>query len=222
MAQIITKSYTRDTFSELVSDLQSAYNWHNVNIAENGTYAIFYVTDSIYIRIEALATDSYISVKIYKGNDVSVASKGQGYICTRILKTLTAFCFAFTIQTNNTNISPATSLNNIVIGTAVNQMTGVEETALAYIVTSSSSVIGYILSSDNLTEPVLSTPLPFYNNNLGSKVTSIQNVFSKYSECIMKDVYVLSALQFQSLSFNDCTLNNKKYYMNGAILLADD
>ena len=222
MAQIITKSYTRNTFSELVSDLQSAYNWHNVNIAEDGTYAIFYVTDSIYIRIEALATDSYISVKIYKGNDVSVALKGQGYICTRILKTPTAFCFAFIIQTTNTNISPATSLKNIVIGTAVNQMTGVEETALAYIVTSSSSASGYILSSDNLTEPVSSTPLPFYNNNLGSKVTSIQNVFSKYSECIMKDVYILSALQFPSLSYNNCTLNGKKYYMNGAILLADN
>ena len=221
MAQITTKNYNADNFSELVSDLRWAYNWRNVEIAEDSSSAIFYVTDNIAIQLTV--ENNYRKIKILKNDEVVTESAtSNGYFITKTITTTKTFCFSYKSTSSLSNMSPNDSITNIIIGKAVNQFTETEETALANIMTSSSGASGYIISSDNLTESVSSNPLPFYNNNLGSKVTSIQNVFSKYSECIMKDVYVLSALQFPSLSFNDCTLNNKKYYMHGCILLADD
>lgn len=221
MAQITTKNYNANNFSELVSDLRWAYNWRNVEVAEDSSSAIFYVTDNIAIQLTV--ENNYRKIKILKNDEVVTESAtSNGYFITKTITTTKTFCFSYKVTSSLSNMSPNDSITNIIIGKAVNQFTETEETALVNIMTSNSGAAGYIISSDNLTEIVSNTPLPFYNNNLGSKVTSIQNVFSKYSECIMKDVYILSALQFPSLSYNNCTLNNKKYYMNGIILLADD
>ena len=220
MAQTYTKNYNADTFSELVSDLQSAYEWHEVQIAEDGSSAVFYVTENISVKLSLINTS--LQFQIIK-NGSSITKQSTNWFLTKTVKTNKAFCFTIVANNSSENILPTGYLNYIIIGTAVNQLTGTEETALAYVNQySTSNISGYILSSDNLTETVSTTNISTVINNLAARVTSIQNVFSKYSECIMKDVYVLSALQFPSLSFNDCTLNNKKYYMNGAILLADD
>ena len=220
MAQTYTKNYNADTFSELVSDLQSAYEWHDVQIAEDGSSAVFYVTENISVQLSL--TNTTLQFQIIK-NGSSITTQSAKWFLTKTVKTNKAFCF--TIVTNNIseNISPTGYLNHIIIGTAVNQLTGTEETALAYVNQySTSNISGYILSSDNLTETVSTTNISTVSNNLGAKVTSMQNIFGKHSECIMKDVYILTSLQFTSFSFNDCTLNGKKYYMNSAILLADN
>ena len=47
MAQTYTKNYNIDTFSELISDLQTAYEWHEVQISEDNLTATFFVTESI-------------------------------------------------------------------------------------------------------------------------------------------------------------------------------
>lgn len=220
MAQTYTKNYNADTFSELVSDLQSAYEWLDVQIAEDGSSAVFYVTENISVQLSLINTS--LQFQIIK-NGSSITKQSANWFLTKTVKTNKAFCFTIVANNISENILPTGYLNHIIIGTAVNQLTGTEETALAYVYQySSSSISGYILSSDNLTETVGTTNITTVSNNFGAKVTSMQNIFGKYSECIMKDVYILTALQFPSLSFNDCTLNNKKYYMNSAILLADD
>ena len=114
------------------------------------------------------------------------------------------------------------NLYSFIIGKAINQLTSQEETVLAVTQQYNGNISSIILSSDNATEPVRLTQITYLNYNFSSKITMMQNVFSKYSECIMKDVYALTSLQFPAISFNDCTLNGKKYYMQGAILLADD
>lgn len=221
MAQTYTKNYNSNVFSDFISDLQSAYDWKNVEIAEDGSYAKFYVNETI--RIVLWLTNSVIKFQIVNNGSVVTEQSANGYFITKTVKTNKAFCFTFMTSTSSTNILPTGYLNHIIIGTAVNQLTGTEETALAYVNQyGNSSISGYILSSDNLTETVITTNITTVSNNFGAKVTSMQNIFGKYSECIMKDVYILTSLQFPSFSFNDCTLNNKKYYMNGAILLADD
>ena len=221
MAQTYTKNYNSNVFSDFISDLQSAYDWKNVEIAEDGSYAKFYVNETI--RIVLWLTNSVIQFQIVDNDSVVTEQSTSGYFITKTVKTNKAFCFTFMTSNSSTNISPTGYLNHIIIGTAVNQLTGTEETALAYVNQyGTSSISGYILSSDNLTEPVSTTNITSVSNNLGAKVTSMQNIFGKHSECIMKDVYILTSLQFTSFSFNDCTLNGKKYYMNGAILLADN
>ena len=111
---------------------------------------------------------------------------------------------------------------SFIIGKAINQLTSQEETVLAVTQQYNNNISSIILSSDNATEPVRLAQIAYLSYNLSSKITTMQNVFSKYSECVMKDVYALTSLQFPAISFNDCTLNGKKYYMQGAILLADD
>ena len=220
MAQTYTKNYNADTFSELVSDLQSAYNWYNVEISEDGSSAVFYVTENISVQLSL--TNTTLQFQIIK-NGSSITTQSANWFLTKTVKTNKAFCFTIVGSNSSGSVLPSGYLHHIIIGKAVNQFTNKEETALAYVYQySSSSITGYILSSDNLTETVSATNITVVSSNFGAKVTSMQNIFGKHSECIMKDVYVLSALQFPSLSFNDCTLNNKKYYMNGAILLADD
>ena len=222
MAQTYTKNYNADTFPELVSDLQSAYEWHEVQTAEDGLTSTFFVTENIYFKV--LCSNNALSVRIGKNNaDLNLNfGNASNYLLAKITKTSKVFCFSYMLQNSSGNISPTGILYNVVIGNAVNQLTKAEETALAFAYQYNFTPQGFILSSDNLTGNVSIVSVSNLSSNLGSEITTMQNWFSKYSECIMKDVYVLSALQFPSLSFNDCTLNNKKYYMNGAILLADD
>ena len=223
MAYTTTKNYNHDVFSEFVSDLQSAYNWKNVEIAEDGSSAVFYVTEAISIKLSL--TSSTIKFQIVKNGSVVTDQSSNGYFMTKTVKTNKIFCFTFMTSTGSSTISPTgTTLHNIVIGTAVNQLTGVEETGLAYIIitTGSNPIAGYILSSDNLTEPISTNNFPCTNSNFNAKITSIQNFFYKNSECIMKDVYVILASQLSSFVFSDCTLNGKKYYMDSGIVLDDD
>lgn len=223
MAYTTTKNYNHDVFSEFVSDLQTAYDWKNVEISEDGSSAVFYVTEAISIKLSL--TNTTIKFQIVKNGSVVTEQSANGYFITKTVKTNKAFCFTFTTSSGSSTISPAgTNLYHIVIGTAVNQLTGAEETGLAFIVNSTGSnlISGYILSSDNLTEPISINGFPCLNSNFNSKVTSIQNFFYKNSECIMKDVYVILASQLSSFVFSDCTLNGKKYYMDSGIVLADD
>ena len=223
MAYTTTKNYNHDVFSEFVSDLQTAYDWKNVEIAEDGSYAKFYVNETI--RIVLWLTNSVIKFQIVNNGSVVSEQSSNGYFLTKTVKTNKTFCFTFITSATSTSISPAgTTLYHIVIGTAINQLTGAEETGLAFIINSTGSnpISGYIISSDNLTESISANTFPCYNGNFNSKITSIQNFFYKNSECIMKDVYVILASQLSSFVFSDCTLNGKKYYMDSGILLADD
>lgn len=220
MAQITTKNYANSDFSELISDLQSAYSWKSVQVSEDSSTTTFFVTDDISIQCENNATVK--KIRVCKNGTAVTETGATGYFNTKIVKTSKAFCFSYYASSSLSDIAPTSSNTHLIIGTAINQFTKMEETALANLSTSSGGASGYILSSDNLTEVIALNSLPFPSYNLGSKVTSMQNIFYKNSECIMKDAYVLTSLQFSALSFSDCTLNGKKYYMNGAILLADD
>ena len=220
MAQITTKNYANSDFSELISDLQSAYSWKSVQTSEDSSTTTFFVTDNISIQCEIGGTVK--KIKVCKNGTVVTETGTTGYFNTKIVKSSKAFCFSYYVSNSLSDITPASSNTHLIIGTAINQFTKVEETALANLSTSSNGASGYILSSDNLTGVISYNSLPFSSYNLSSKVTSIQNIFYKNSECIMKDVYILTSSQLTTLSFNDCTLNGKKYYMQGAILLADD
>ena len=220
MAQITTKNYANSDFSELISDLQSAYSWKSVQTSEGGSTTTFFVTDNISIQCEIGGTVK--KIKVCKNGTVVTETGTTGYFNTKIVKSSKVFCFSYYTNNSASDIAPNTSNTHLIIGTAVNQLTNTEETALANISTTSSGASGYILSSDNLTGVVSYNALPFLSINLSSKVTTMQNIFYKNSECIMKDVYILTSSQLAALSFNDCTLNGKKYYMQGAILLADD
>ena len=220
MAQITTKNYANSDFSELISDLQSAYSWKSVQTSEDSSTTTFFATDDISIRCEIGGTVK--KIKVCKNGTVVTETGTTGYFKTKTVKTSKVFCFSYYTNNSASDIAPNTSNTHLIIGTAVNQLTNAEETALANISTTSSGASGYILSSDNLTGVVSYNGLPFLSVNINSKVTTMQNIFYKNSECIMKDVYILTSLQFSALSFSDCTLNGKKYYMQGAILLADD
>lgn len=220
MAQITTKNYANSDFSELISDLQSAYSWKSVQTSEDGSTTTFFVTDNISIQCEIGGTVK--KIKVCKNGTVVTETSSTGYFSTKTIKTSKIFCFSYYVSNSLSGMTPISSNVHLIIGTAINQFTKVEETALANLLTSSSGASGYILSLDNLTEVIALNNLPFSSYNLGSKVTSMQNIFYKNSECIMKDAYILTSLQFPAVSFNDCSLNGKKYYMNGAILLADD
>lgn len=220
MAQITTKNYANSDFSELISDLQSAYSWKSVQTSEDSSTTTFFVTDNISIQCEIGGTVK--KIKVCKNGTVVTETGTNGYFNTKTVKTSKVFCFSYYTNNSASDIAPNTSNTHLIIGTAVNQLTNAEETALANISTTSSGASGYILSSDNLTGVVSYNGLPFLSVNINSKVTTMQNIFYKNSECIMKDVYILTSLQFSALSFSDCTLNGKKYYMQGAILLADD
>ena len=220
MAQTYTKNYNADTFSELVSDLQTTYAWYNVTVSDDGLTAEFFINENVAVQI--LLSGKVLDFKIMKSGTV-ITRQSANYFLTSIVKTSKVFCFTITPSNNTGNILPTGYLYNIIIGTAVNQLTKVGETALAYAYQyGTSNITGYIISSDNITEPITANQYPWIGTNFGTKITVIQNFFYKYSECIMKDIYILLASQLSSLSFNDCTLNGKKYYMNGAILLADD
>ena len=224
MAQTYTKNYNIDIFSELVSDLQTAYEWHEVQISEDNLTATFFVTESIYFKVFCL-NNKYLSVKIGKNNtDLTVNMGGsQEYLLTKITKTSKVFCFSYLGSSSISDIIPTSTLYHIAIGTAVNQLTKEEGKALSFIQQHSQNPSGLIISSDNLTGNLNALiGMATLGSNLSSKITTMQNTFYRNSECIMKDVYVLTSLQFPAISFNDCTLNGKKYYMNGAILLADD
>ena len=221
MAQITTKNYANNEFSELISDLQSAYSWKSVQTSEDNSTTTFCVTDNISIQCGIDGT-VVKEIKVCKNGTVVTKISTTGYFNTKIVKSSKAFCFSYYVSNSLSDITPVSSNTHLIIGTAINQFTKVEETALANLSTSSNGASGYILSSDNLTGVISYNSLPFSSYNLSSKVTSIQNIFYKNSECIMKDAYILTSSQLATLSFNDCTLNGKKYYMNGAILLADD
>lgn len=225
MAQTTTKNYNHSVFSEFIADLQSAYDWKKVEISEDGSSANFYLYETVSVKL--LLVNTTIKLQIIKGSSVISAfetSGTNGYFMTKTVKTNKVFCFTFMASSSSTNLSPTTNLNHIVIGTAINQLTGAEETGLAFIVNSTgyNPISGYIISSDNLTEPISANTFPCYNSNFNSKITSMQNFFYKNSECIMKDVYVILASQLSSFVFSDCTLNGKKYYMDSGIVLADD
>lgn len=220
MAQITTKNYANSDFLELISDLQSAYSWKSVQTSEDSSITTFFVTDNISIQCKTEGTVK--KIRICKNGTVVAETSSNGYFSTRTIKTSKVFCFSYYVSNSLSDITPTSSNTHLIIGTAINQFTKVEETALANLSTSSNGASGYILSSDNLTGVISYNSLPFSSYNLSSKVTSIQNIFYKNSECIMKDVYILTSSQLTTLSFNDCTLNGKKYYMQGAILLADD
>lgn len=220
MAQITTKNYANNEFSELISDLQSAYSWKSVQTSEDSSTTTFFVTDNISIQCEIGGTVK--KIKVCKNGTVVTETGTTGYFNTKTVKTSKAFCFSYCTNNSASDIAPNTSNTHLIVGTAVNQLTNAEETALANISTNSSGASGYILSFDNLTGVVSYNALPFLSSNLNSKVTTMQNIFYKNSECIMKDAYILTSSQLAALSFNDCSLNGKKYYMQGAILLADD
>ena len=220
MAQTYTKNYNIDTFSELVSDLQTAYKWHNVVTAEDGTYAHFYATETAWIHF--FISNNTIGIKINKGNENVINIGANTWINSKTTKTRNVFCFSCFLYSSSQNLTGNENLYSFIIGKAINQLTSQEETVLAVTQQYNGNISSIILSSDNATEPVRLTQITYLNYNFSSKITTMQNVFSKYSECIMKDVYALTSLQFPAISFNDCTLNGKKYYMNGAILLADD
>lgn len=220
MAQTYTKNYNIDTFSELVSDLQTAYEWHNVVTAEDGTYAYFYATETAWIHF--FISNNTIGIKINKGNEIVINIGGNAWINSKTTKTRNVFCFSCFLYSSSYTLTGNENLYSFIIGKAINQLTSQEETVLAVTQQYSNNISSIILSSDNATEPIRLTQITYLNYNFSSKITMMQNVFSKYSECIMKDVYVLTSLQFPAISFNDCTLNGKKYYMQGAILLADD
>ena len=220
MAQTYTKNYNIDTFSELISDLQTAYEWHNVVPAEDGTYAYFYATETAWIHF--FISNNTIGIKINKGNEIVINIGANAWINSKTTKTRNVFCFSCFLYSSSYNLTGNENLYSFIIGKAINQLTSQEETVLAVTQQYNGNISSIILSSDNATEPVRLTQITYLNYNFSSKITTMQNVFSKYSECIMKDVYALTSLQFPAISFNDCSLNGKKYYMNGAILLADD
>lgn len=220
MAQTYTKNYNIDTFSELISDLQTAYEWHNVVPAEDGTYAYFYATETAWIHF--FISNNTIGIKINKGNEIVINIGANAWINSKTTKTRNVFCFSCFLYSSSYTLTGNENLYSFIIGKAINQLTSQEETVLAVTQQYNGNISSIILSSDNATEPIRLTQITYLNYNFSSKITMMQNVFSKYSECIMKDVYVLTSLQFPAISFNDCTLNGKKYYMQGAILLADD
>ena len=220
MAQTYTKNYNIDTFSELISDLQTAYEWHNVVTAEDGTYAYFYATETTYINF--YISNNTMGIKINRENENVINIGANAWINSKTTKTTNVFCFSCFLHSSSQNLVGTETLYSFIIDKAINQLTSQEETVLAVTQQYNNNILAIILSSDNATEPVRLIQITYLSSNVSSKITAIQNVFSKYSEFVMQDVYALTSLQFSALSFNDCTLNGKKYYMNGAILLADD
>ncbi len=220
MTQTYTKNYNIDTFSELVSNLQTAYEWHNVVTAEDGTYAYFYATETAWIHF--FISNNTIGIKINKGNENVINIGANAWINSKTTKTRNVFCFSCFLHSSSQNLTGTETLYSFIIGKAINQLTSQEETVLAVTQQYNNNISSIILSSDIATEPVRLIQIAYLSPNVSSKITTMQNVFSKYSECVMKDVYALTSLQFPAVSFNDCTLNGKKYYMQGAILLADD
>ena len=90
MAQTYTKNYNSAVFSEFVSDLQSAYDWKNVEIAEDGLSAVLSVTETICIKL--LTTSTIIKLKIIKNGTVVNEQSSNGYFLTKTVKTNKAFC----------------------------------------------------------------------------------------------------------------------------------
>lgn len=221
MAQTYTKNYGYKEMSAVGDDLKKEYDWKKVEISEDSTSTKLFFTDDI--AIEVATTSSYGYVRLIKqGVNIAELRMTSGYLFTKIVKTANVFCFTYSSGSYSGNISPTAALYHIIIAPATNQVTKEKETAIAYIATTMNGISGYIISSDNVSENIIVSVYPWNNANLGTKVTSIQNFFYKYSECIMKDIYILLASQLSSLSFTDCTLNGKKFYMNSTILLADD
>ena len=62
MAQITTKNYANNEFSELISDLQSAYSWKSVQTSEDSSTTTFFVTDNISIQCETEGTVKKIRI----------------------------------------------------------------------------------------------------------------------------------------------------------------
>ena len=85
MAYTSTKNYNSDVFSEFVSDLQSAYDWKNVEIAEDGLSAVFSVTETICIKL--LTTSTIIKLQIIKNGTVVTEQSSNGYFLTKTVKT---------------------------------------------------------------------------------------------------------------------------------------
>lgn len=220
MAVTSTKNYAAADFPELIQDFQNAYKWHDVVVSEDGNTADFYATESVFLRVRLENSRIYNDVRTETGKIINF-SVGN-YFSVRFTQTSKIFCISMTNPNIKTDIKPGDAQYIFAVGSATNQLTGTNETAIVCVYQSTNSVNGCIISADDLTDNVaLLTASPVFQH-LSAKVTTMQNFFSKFSECIMDDVYILTSSQLPAPAYGDCTFNGRKFYMQGVLLLADD
>ncbi|MCM1224175.1 MAG: hypothetical protein NC548_57955 [Lachnospiraceae bacterium] len=225
MAVTTTKVYNASTFAELVADVQEGWDWKSIDISEDGAQADFYVSDELLLRLSLLnGNNTYIYV-INNGNSTTVISSsgGASNIRTKITKTSSVFCISCTSSSARDILKPTDEQRIVAVGTATNQLTGAKETAVVYVLQPANNYVQtMIASSDNSSAVISLIPVVYLIQNVNAKITTMQNLFYKNSECIMDDVYILTSTQTPALAYGDCTFNGKKYYMQGCIMLADD
>lgn len=208
--------------TDVLEVVQDMYDWEKIE--EDGLSYKLWVNDTTYLLIENgnYNTSAKLSL-IFNGVQVGSKYGGAHYGLMHIVKTNSATVIQFTYTNSDSATSVGITNGAFIFSNGINRVTGETEKLASYInsmTLSSGTTANYVCSKDVITSTIeLSTIGVIYPSHA---LTTMTPFTAKESRVALTDVYLCRYIQPSAVYRGACTLNGRKYYMIGLIMLLDE
>lgn len=213
--------------NDVLGVVQDMYDWEKIE--KDGQNYKLWVNDSTYLLIGAGTVNTSATLSLFfngvqVGSTMGYSSVNNAYYgLMHIVKTNSATV----IQFGNTNADSITEVGitngAFIFSNGINRVTGETEKLASYInsmTLQSGATANYVCSKDVITSTIdLSTVGVIYASHA---LTTMTPFTAKESRVALTDVYLCRNIQPSAVYRGACTLNGRKYYMIGLIMLLDE
>lgn len=211
------------TPSTVLETIEDMYEWEKIETTDEGVK--LWVNDRTYLLI--MQGTYSVGLKLYfNGNLVGTkmgdsTTIGNNYNSIYVVKTNVATTIQFT-SSSNSKTTPSESSAAFIFSNGTNRQTGEIEKVASAIggVSFANPKSTFICSKENM-----ASDCSFdsgVSSKSGSALTTLTPFASIRSRVTLNDVYLVSLAQVTSMYRGECTLNGRKYFMIGLIMILDE
>ncbi len=213
--------------TDVLEAVQDMYDWEKVE--QDGLNYKLWVNDRTYLLISAVDVNHAATLSLFF-NNVQVGdtmgktgSTSAPYGLMHIVKTNSATVIQYVATVDVSVTEVVITRGAFIFSNGINRVTGETEKLASYInsmTLSSGSTANYVCSKDVITSTIeLSTVGIVYASHA---LTTMTPFTAKQSRVALTDVYLCRNIQPSAAYRGACTLNGRKYYMIGLIMLLDE
>jgi len=211
------------TPSTILATIEDMYEWEKIETTDEGIK--LWVNDRTYLLI--MQGTYSVGLELYfNGNLVGTKmgdhnTSGNKYNSIYVVKTNVATTIQFTSSSDSKN-TPSESSAAFIFSNGTNRQTGeIEKLASAIAsVAFGGAVYTFICSKENVAANCSLDDGP--STRKGALLTTLTPFASMRSRVTLNDVYLVSLAQVTSMYRGECTLNGRKYFMVGLIMILDE
>lgn len=210
--------------TDVLEVVQDMYDWEKIE--EDGLNYKLWVNDTTYLLISAGNVDKSATLSLFFNGvqvGITMGYSSAYYGLMHIVKTNSATVIQFGNTNAESTIEVGITNGAFIFSNGINRVTGETEKLASYInsmTLNSGATANYVCSKDVITSTIeLSTIGVIHASHA---LTTMTPFTAKESRVALTDVYLCRNIQPSAVYRGACTLNSRKYYMIGLIMLLDE